>query len=161
MQEAYITSETALLWKGEWEGDFYYQPGTSNSGGLIILISKFFCCENKAEIKINNRILGISFVLNQKQFIIYNIYAPASKEQRVGFLEQLPNLINPISSNDFVIFCGDFNNLIDNNLDNINGADHSTNEVLSFNNFVSKYELTDTWRNLHPYSKEYSWIRIF
>ena len=66
LQEAYITSETALLWKGEWEGDFYYQPGTSNSGGLIILISKFFCCENKAEIKINNRILGISFVLNQK-----------------------------------------------------------------------------------------------
>ena len=82
LQEAYITPQTAQIWKHEWDGDFFYQPGTNNSGGLIILISKLFCCEEACEIKVNDRILGVSFILNNKKFIVYNIYAPASKDKK-------------------------------------------------------------------------------
>ena len=85
LQEAYITPQTAQLWKHEWDGDFFYQPGTNNSGGLIILISKLFCCEEACEIKVNDRILGVSFILNNKKFVVYNIYAPASKDKKQTF----------------------------------------------------------------------------
>ena len=161
LQEAYITNQSAQLWKHEWDGEFFYQPGTNKSGGLIILISKLFCCGDVCEIKINERILGVSFTHNNKNFVIYNIYAPAIKDQRINFLEQLTNYLNPMLNDNGTILCGDFNNLINNNLDNINGACHSAKEVAAFNKLINDFDLIDTWRSQHPYSKEYSWIRIF
>lgn len=92
---------------------------------------------------------------------MYNIYAPASRDQRVEFLEQLPLIINPILSEDCILFCGDFNNLVDNALDNINGSDHQVNEISAFNKFINNLDLIDSWRSQHPYVKDFSWIRMF
>ena len=160
LQEAYITLKTVELWKSEWDGDFFYHPGTSNSGGLIILIKKSFSGVDITKIEVNERVLGISFILNHKKFMLYNVYAPATRDQRVDFLEQLPNVINPIQNGELVLFCGDFNNLVDNDLDNISGGDHRDIEVIPFNNFINNLDLIDSWRSLHPLEKEYSWIRM-
>ena len=161
LQETFITLKTANLWKSEWDGDFFYHPGTSNSGGLIILINNLFSCEGITKIEINERVLGVSFFLDKKSFVIYNIYAPASREQRVDFLEQLPLIINPILNDDCLLFCGDFNNLLDNTLDNISGSDHLDNEISAFNKFKDNLDLIDSWRSCYPYVKDFSWIRMF
>ena len=61
---------------------------------------------------------------------------------------------------DLVLLCGDFNNLINNTLDNISGKPHGPNEIKAFNEFVDYLDLTDTFRFINPTAKEYSWIRF-
>ena len=161
LQETYITSENCNLWSREWNGDFFYQCGTSHSKGLIILINNNFKVDDLKEIKINSRCLGISFHLLDKLFIVFNIYAPAKAEERIPFLNELPTLLNldnlPTDAN--VILLGDFNCLRNNGLDNVKGAPHPHNELKCFNNLIDSYQLTDCWRKLNPNYKDFSWIR--
>ena len=65
IQEAYIVPDLAEVWMSEWPGQFFYYPGTSNSGGLIILINKHFHCAKIQTIEINDRILGISLTQDE------------------------------------------------------------------------------------------------
>ena len=161
LQETYITEENCHLWSGEWNGDFFYQCGTSHSQGLIILINRHFNVDDLKVIKINSRCMGISFSFIGQLYIIFNIYAPAKAEERVPFLNELPSLLNldNLSSDAFVSLVGDFNCLSSNTLDNIRGAPHPQSEVKCFNNFINNHQLTDCWRKLNPICKDFSWIR--
>ena len=51
--------------------------------------------------------------------------------------------------------------ILNNNLDITSGLAHSQSEITAFIDFLAKYDFVDTWRHLHPVSKEYSWIRMF
>ena len=83
LQESYVTNKTATLWENEWAGShFFVQPGTNHSKGLIILINKSFVCNEVKEIKINERCLGISFIVDDKPYVIFNFYAPSVKEEQ-------------------------------------------------------------------------------
>ena len=108
--------------------------------------------------KINNRCLGISFTHNDKHFVIFNIYAPAVKEERIGFLENLPDLSDFYNPDSFVILNGDFNMILDNK-SIVSGLPHSNKEIKCFNALKNKYSLFDTWKNKHPNEEDYSWIR--
>jgi hypothetical protein len=57
------------------------------------------------------------------------------------------------------ILCGDFNCVIDNEADIINGEYHSLNTIEKFNNIVHCNDLVDTWRSFHPESKEFTWSK--
>ena len=160
LQECHITHETAKIWQNEWSGGFHYHPDASSSGGLIILLNKRFSANNVIELKINKRILGVNFEFDDKVFFVYNIYAPSKTDQRQSFLEQLPDFLSPFDENHINLICGDFNNLLDNNMDNIHGAPHPTKNVNSFNLFKTNLNLTDTWRFQFPKTRDFSWIRI-
>ena len=160
LQECWVTHETAKIWQNEWSGRFFYHPGTSHSCGLIILLNKRFSAENVIELNINNRILGVNFTLHNKTFFIYNVYAPAAREEKQAFFEQLPDFLTPFDENHVNLICGDFNNLVDNNIDNIHGAPHPKKDVKAFNLFINNLNLIDTWRFQHPKIRDYSWIRI-
>ena len=161
VQEAFFESEkTVESWKLDWSGEILFQPGTTNSGGLLILINVNSNIKNISKIEVNERILGVSFLYSKKQFVIYNIYAPAAKEQRTPFFEQLPHLIKPFQISDHVIFCGDFNNLLNNDLDNIAGIPHGLKEINAFKHFTQNFQVTDSFRKLYPHSKQFTWSRI-
>ena len=159
LQETYVTAKNVQLWKNEWRGEFIHSNGTSNSNGLIILVNKNFSYSNLKEIKINGRCLGISFTHNEKDFVIFNMYAPSIKEERAGFLRDLPDLSQFYLPHTHVIFNGDYNMLLS-NADNVSGLDHSPREIIHFNKFIDKYSLKDSWKVKHPDKKEYSWIRF-
>ena len=159
LQETFVTEKNLQLWKNEWSGDFIHSNGTSHSNGLIILINKNFPHSNLKEFKVNERCLGISFTHNDKDFTIFNIYAPAIKEERAAFLRDLPDISNFYSQHTHVILNGDFN-MLSSNTENINGLPHSKREITAFNEFINIYQLSDTWRLKHPDKKEYSWIRF-
>ena len=161
LQETYITEATSSLWSKEWNGDFFHESGSSHSKGLIILVNRNFKVGNLNKIKINNRCLGISFSLMGKSYIIFNIYSPADKEERLPFLDNIPHLLklNELPLDTSIIICGDFNTVANNKLDILTGAPHSIQETSSFNNLISTNNLTDCWRKLNPKSKDFSWIR--
>ena len=77
---------------------------------------------------------------------------------KIDFLHSLPQILNLAKKPEHLI-CGDFNNLINNELDNISGNPHGEKEVAAFNDFVLDNNLTDSWRSLHPFEKDFSWIR--
>ena len=161
LQETYINEKNHLEWKQEWKGDFVYVCGTPHSQGLIILINtKKFKPVNIKQININERVFGISFDLDNKQFIIFNVYAPAIKDERIPFITELSNLLSGhMQQNVYAAICGDWNMLLDTHLDDISGVPHPKKEIHAFNNFVKKLELIDVWRKLNPNSKDFSWIR--
>ena len=159
LQETYVNQKNVSLWKQDWRGEFVYVDGTSNSNGLIILINKNFSYNNLKELKVNGRCLGITFTHNDKEFAIFNMYAPAVKEERIAFLTDLPDLSQFYLPHYHVIFNGDYN-MLTSNVENISGLHHSPVEIASFNTFIDNYNLTDTWRLKHPDKKEYSWIRF-
>ena len=159
LQEAYITEKNQQLWKQEWSGDFIHTNGTSNSNGLIILINKNLPYDNLKEIKINSRCLGISFTLEDKHFVIFNMYAPSAKEERTIFLEHLPDLSTYLLPNTYLIMNGDFNMVLS-NTSIISGLKHSDKEIKCFNQFINKYKLIDCWKSKNPGKESYSWIRF-
>ena len=92
LQETYVTQNNVSVWKQDWSGELLYINGTSNSNGLIILVNKNFSYSNLKEIEINERCFGISFTHNDKDFVVFNMYAPSLKAERVDFLRDLPDL---------------------------------------------------------------------
>ena len=161
LQETYVTEKTAKRWQVEWRGAFIYVPGTSNSKGLIILINKTFCFEELHEYKINDRCVGITLKHDGQHFVIFNIYGPSKKEERVTFIESLPVFSEFGIESSIVLVMGDMNMILNNNLDIINGLPHAQTEITAFNDFILKQDIFDTWRYKHPVSKEYSWIRTY
>ena len=161
LQECYITPENSNLWSREWNGEFFFVCGTSHSKGLIILINQYFQFSELTEIQINERIIGISFKTLDHFFVIFNIYAPSKTEERVPFIQNLPALLNLNSfpQNAFILLCGDFNMIMDNNLDVLGGSPHPLQEINCFNSFISNNFFIDCFRKLNPLSKDFSWSR--
>lgn len=159
LQESYVTDKNVNLWKHDWSGEFIHINGKSNSNGLIILINKQFSHSNLKEIYVNERCLGISFTHNDKDFVVFNMYAPSIKEERADFLRNLPDLTQFYLPHTYVIMNGDYN-MLSSNDENLSGLDHSQREIVFFNDFIDKYDLSDTWRLKNPDKKEYSWIRF-
>ena len=139
---------------------FFFQPGTNHSKGLIILINKSFVCNEVKEIKINERCLGISFTFDDKPYVIFNFYAPSVKEERLQYLEDLPDLLQGFPPDINAIMCGDFNMVTSHDCI-ISGAQHEEKEITGFNHFVNYYHLNDTWKAKNPFSEEYSWSRFY
>ena len=161
LQECYITNENCELWSREWNGDFFFQCGSNHSKGLIILVNNNIAITDLNEIIVNDRILGISFKISEQLIIIFNIYAPAQSEDRVPFLNNLPTLLNlhSLPPDAYIIICGDFNMIRNNDLDIISGHPHSNHEVKNFNSFIETNMLFDCFRKLFPFSRDFSWSR--
>ena len=74
------------------------------------------------------------------------MYTPQLYPAKKGiFLHNLYEHINTLNSV-YQIVCGDFNCVLDNELDIISGDQHNTRDVNKFNDFVLKSELNDVWR---------------
>lgn len=157
IQESYITSRVFDQWKKEWGGEMVYCEGTNHGRGQIILMRKGFPYDF-TECVNQDRILGITFKTENKSFSIFNVYAPCRDRETKDFLLHLKNVIS-LCDSEHKIVCGDFNAVLDNNLDIISGERHATSVVDSFNNLTHDCDLHDVWRVFNRDLKEYSWSR--
>jgi hypothetical protein len=60
---------------------------------------------------------------------------------------------------DQMVVCGDFNAVLNNDLDIISGEKHSTKTVKLFNDFADSCGLFDIWRLFNPNDKDFTWSR--
>ena len=56
-----------------------------------------------------------------------------------------------------VVVLGDFNCVMDNNLDILSGSKHNFNTVQAFNKLVNEIDLVDIWRHNNKNKKIYTW----
>ncbi|WP_419623904.1 endonuclease/exonuclease/phosphatase family protein, partial [Thiolapillus sp.] len=108
----------------------------------------------------DNRIILLETSTNNSKLLIANIYAPQSPTDKIAFFDQMHNIITKYKREEHTsILIGDFNSVLDNELDIISGEKHNKREVEAFNTLVSDLDLTDSWRTLHRDEKEYTWCR--
>ena len=157
LQECYVTEDVAATWKKEWGGGMIFSEGTNHGRGQIILIKKHFPFDWEAEV-VSDRIVIIRFQSNGKLFAVFNIYAPSSLTETKDFFSSIQTLVTNDNS-DRKIICGDYNAVLDNQLDIISGRKHSDALVESFNDLVDECELYDVWRIFNVNNKEYTWSK--
>ena len=157
IQESYVTDDIIETWKKEWGGEIKFSQGTNHSKGQLILIKKNFPYKWSV-FKMAPRVIAIKIQEDALESIIFNVYAPNSSSELKQFYSDLTETINCTEAQRKIV-CGDFNCVLDNNVDVISGEPHQACIVNSFNDFVTNSELTDTWRVLNPNKKEFSWSR--
>ena len=99
----------------------------------------------------------ISFVLNNEDFVLVNIYGPNNEANKCSFLQDLKEVIESFPPTYNILVAGDFNVVLDNKLDIIAGGEHNDQYVKIFNDFLCKADLYDAWRIFHGQEKEFPW----
>ena len=145
--------------KNEWGFSVYLSGLTSNQRGVMVLINNNFDQEVTKVIRDTNGNFIILEIIVQKQKItLANIYGP--NEDKPQFYNNLKQKIDELG-NDNVIICGDWNLVIDPNVDTENyksiNNPHARSVVVSF---LDELEYMDAWRLLNEDKKGFTWRRL-
>ena len=132
-------------------------PGPNHSKGQGILFGKGFEASHIMVQTETDRILAISFVLNNEDFVLANIYSPNNEANKCSFFQDLEKVIESFPPTYNILVAGDFNVVLDNKLDIIAGGEHNVQYVKRFNEFLCKADLYDAWHIFHGREKECSW----
>ena len=139
--------------------DAYFSCFNSSSRGVLILLNNNF--EYKVE-KINSDVNGNYIILDinieGKKFTLINLYGP--NDDKPKFYKELRQKYKSLN-NDNIIMCGDWNLVINPDLD-INNYLHinnprARNEVLD--NIIEEDGFLDTYRIFHEEKREYTCSR--
>ena len=131
----------------------------SSSRGVLILLNNNF--EYKVE-KINSDVNGNYIILDinieGKKFTLINLYGP--NDDKPKFYKELRQKYKSLN-NDNIIMCGDWNLVINPDLDTNNylhiNNPRARNEVLDI--IIEEDGFLDTYRIFHEEKREYTWSR--
>ena len=158
LNETYITQDVENQWKSEWGNYMFFNYAkTTHSQGEMILLSKKFG-NSVSDVKkcfSTTRSLGISFKLDNRQFLVVSCYGPHGTQKR--FYQDLQNSILDAEIEN-VIVSGDFNCTLTER-DNITGNRHNSADVNAFNAFLENCELLDTFRLVHGDKQQFTFKR--
>ena len=159
LQECHIISDFDADW---WEKQItthalYYAVGTNRRNGNIILVNKQYR-EKTKYIFNNDRILIIEIETKDRKFLVLNAYAPQSTEDKIYFFHKIREVMSEHCTPQHTpILLGDFNAVVDNDLDIITGRKHDQQETNSFNELINSLDLIDSWRTMNKTEREYTW----
>ena len=126
LQETHSTAQNEKQWRAEWGGQAYFCHGTNEARGVCILIKNNVDFQLKHTHKdLEGRLLQISGTLQDKSITISNIYGPNKDD--VKFFTNVQEKIEA-EETDYSIIGGDFNCILDNNLDKKGGTARHANK---------------------------------
>ena len=95
-------------------------------------------------------------------FHIFNIYAPNLCSDRKQFFDSFQNISynhEDDSIYHYNIVLGDFNCILDEKIDRYPNRRTDNIGKIELQNLITRYDLYDAWRKLHPNKKRYSFQR--
>ena len=102
----------------------------------------------------NRRILIATIEIEQEIIALTNIYSPTIPKDRPQFFKNLKDFL---SDNASPIIAGDFNMVIDPIHDRVGPHIRTTHTSGMIElNVLQEHDLTDTWRETHPYKHTYT-----
>ena len=138
--------------------------GSFNSKGLLTYFSKRITEMFLIKPLFNDDRMIISLLEGiDRNLVLANVYAPCNTKEKIIFFEKLNNIISSVCyniANYHLIVLGDFNSVMDNDLDIISGDQHSQILVAKFNNFINELCLCDAWRLKNPLVRTHTWSRV-
>ena len=84
----------------------------------------------------DERLLLIEIAITDKKIYIANVYAPQAKQDKIDFFAHVQHTMDSLDIKKSVILLGDFNSVMDNNLDIVTGEKHNGLEVEALNNWL-------------------------
>ena len=160
LQETHGTTDSVKIWEKEWKGQSFWSPSqTSFANRVAILINpKYSFKIDDTDIHRDSvgRIISIKVKTHQSShFEIINIYAPTKPSARGLFFNSIPQYISHFSP---LVMAGDFNMVEDPWKDKLGSRNlYSTIGLNELNQIKQEFKLSDVWRNLNPYKKQFSW----
>ena len=145
LQETHSSIETRNTWKQQWNGHAFFSGKSSNSEGTGILInSKFSCNIVKYSDLIEGRLQALNVKVNYKEITIINIYGPNKDD--LAIFDTLENFITENEEHTSIIG-GDFNTVIDPNIDKKNGKVETHKACRQkIKQIMESFDLRDIWR---------------
>ena len=124
LQETYSSPEVENVWKTQWKGDLYFAHGSEHSRGVLILVKERLNFELKSctHDKQGRYIILIGNVQEQP-FVFVNIYAPNKTSEQCIFFQEIQTELDSlnIEADCDIIIGGDFNVILDPELDGLGG----------------------------------------
>lgn len=159
IQDTHFIQEDENLIQTQWGYKAFFSSYKSNSRGVAILFN------NNCEITIheqyrddNGNYLILDVIVDNLHFLLINIYGPNSDKPE--FYSQLLNTLQDIYSSQYIILGGDFNLILNKELDSVNYLHHnnpkSRQEV---DNLMNTLNLKDVFRENYPDSRMFTWRR--
>ena len=161
LQETHSKKEVETQWKNEWGGKIFFSHGSSNSAGVAILIKNGVdCTVNSVISDPSGRYLILRTEIEDKSYVLVNIYAPNKDKDLTIFFRNTQKLIcdNNLDCEENIIIGGDFNCPLNPLLDKNGGVITPRKAVVeSISCMQSELDLIDVWRIKNPRTKSYTW----
>ena len=160
LQDTHIQSQQESFIKAEWgNDDAYFSCYNSSSRGVMILLNNNF--EHKVEqvnSDPNGNYLILDLKIDDKNFTLINLYGP--NEDKPKFYKEIRQKYKSFD-NDNIIMCGDWNLVINPDLDTNNylhiNNPRARQEILD--NIIEDDDFYDIYRIFNDENREYTWSR--
>lgn len=157
LQDTHFTKEDENIIKTQWGYKVFFSSFKSNARGVATLVN------NNCEFKSLNVIqddsgnyLILDVEIEDIPFLLINIYGP--NNDRPQFYSELISKIEDIYTSQHIILGGDFNLILDKDLDSMNYKNlnnpKARAEVLKL---IDTLNLKDVFREHCPFLKRYTW----
>ena len=158
LQETHSSILVEKKWEDEWGGKILYSHGSTESCGVMILLSPGIDIEYTI-IETNNegRTQFIDIKIDENiNLVLANIYAPTRNnvKEQLSFLTNLKSKLETLDYTHLAIG-GDFNTIFNPDLDKQGrNMTYCVNEYTAeLINFMEAYDMVDTFRMMHPDKK--------
>ena len=160
LQETHCTEKTAKNWEIEWGGKMFHSYGESNARGTAILLSKAMTRKTEKPVVTTDnqgRWVMAELEINNAKYVIVNIYGP--NRDVPGFYNEASNILANTSA-EYIIVGGDFNLVLDPELDSKNRPDSQPKACQALQEMMDRHSLVDIWRVLNPDMTDFTWYKL-
>ena len=140
----------------------FFRRGTTNSPGVLVLTTESLDCELKVckQDEEGTFIMLTGNVQDQSLYLV-NVYAPNKNKEQCVFYDNIQKEIDQFQDLDLeskLIIGGDFNLILDNELDSLGGKPKVKDACTKVENPCNKNaDLIDIWQIQNPDIKRFSW----
>ena len=156
LQETHSKLEVEPLWTRESNQHMYFSGRSSASGGVCFIVKRslHFNLIYHKEI-IPGKIQALKLNIDDKDIVFLNIYGPNNDD--AAFFETLYDFLGENDEEQFIIG-GDFNTVLDSNLDKFGGIEGSHKKCREkLLTVMENFDLSDVWRSHNPNLRQYTW----
>ena len=156
LQETHSTSNDERVWKTEWGGpNVVFAHGESNARGVCILFKNNVTVEiHKSIVDEFGRFIILDATVDSMKMVLCNVYGP--NHDNPHFFITLFEQIDSLEESNLII-AGDFNSILDPNMDKFGGNPHKNkNSRDALNALKEELELVDIWRTRNPQASEFT-----
>ena len=157
LQETHTSPEVEVAWTAEWRGDILFSHGTNKARGICVLMPKGMLKETYNRfIDKDGQIIKFEIKVNDVPLLICAIYAP--NEDKPHFFAKIAELCRSQPEN--IMLIGDFNLVMDNNLDRIGPTQNKPKSTQVLKQTMEELILCNAYRVMYPDNRRYSWYRL-
>ena len=156
LQDVHWVEENRQIYKAEWGLEYVFCPFRNNCRGVAIMFN------NNFEYEIHNSVIdeyGNYIVLDisiyKQKYTLVSVYGP-NKDSPM-FYQNLYEIVKSIG-NASIIWCGDWNTVLNYNEDTHNYVHRNNPKAQKMiSDIMDTEELVDVWRAQHPNTKRFTW----